>query len=68
MPDDDLPPDVNDPVRRNRFIGSTDDMRVIGVWDAATDTIIPYTPEEQKEIARRHRESLKLKARQERNR
>lgn len=68
MPDDDLPPDANDPVRRNRFIGSTDDMRVIGVWDAATDTDILYTPEEQKEVNRLHRESLKMKARLARNR
>ena len=68
MPDDDLPPDANDPVRRNRFTGSTDDMRVIGVWDAATQQAILFTPEEQKESDRRHREACKLKERQDRNR
>ena len=52
----------------NKFIGSTDHMRVIGVWDAATKQVIPFTPEEQKESDRRHRELCKLKARQDRNR
>ena len=68
MPDDDLPPDAHDPVRRNRFIGSTDHMRVGGVWDPATNTAIPFTPEEQKESDRLHRESCKRKARLDRNR
>ena len=52
----------------NKFIGSTDGMRVIGVWDDATDQLIPFTPEEQEESNRRHRESCKRKARQDRNR
>ena len=67
MPDDDLPPEAP-PDPPNKFIGSTDHMRVGGWWDPATNTAIPFTPEEQKESDRRHREACKLKARQDRNR